>query len=680
MAAAIDSNSLLLFRVGPVLCCAPSLPVESIIQPPTLTRPPGTDAAKPGIFRHSGHIVSSIELRYKFGLEEEHWTKPGRTIVTEIDPGRIGFWVDEILDVIDFPASGWSPLPPHLPRGVFSRTLILDNKIYLYAEFNQLYKIPTSGYLRVYIEQLFEEQRRREHKSQEHKSQQTKQDIKKKESSQTNNTKTTASSGLPNATGSSIKNTRPNNNHQLESNPTPNTISENSPSNNSLPNTVSSQENASSIETNNSNIKSSTLAPTTSLSNTTKDHALTSETKNKNAQSNEKKHVHNQQTKAGIANKIENIKSIPTAPTPTLGNSGTKSSNDSKPLSATNMPEISRKPKDALASHAPTESNAPVKNTVLSDKNIHNTRHTTQILNSHSTPNQNANSMAQESDTQSPSVMPVLFFLVLLVSSFSGLFWYFTQDKDTPILVTRVDNEKNEPSPITGSEPLPKPTENKPQTDSTQQEERSATSIDETAETKPVEPDTIAAIPTETPLSEIAKNSDSSQSTPTESDIQETEIADNVAATRVPDVNQSSSEDKPTFKADIQKDEDGITIILEVPSGENVFKQVKDIKQTDSVQPEKTTDEVTTSELTKGVLTTQTETKAQPEISETPPTPRIIDTEIIHIVVKGDTLWHIAIKYVNDPYKYPELAKLSNIKNPDLIYPGNRVRIIKRSK
>ena len=48
-------------------------------------------------------------------------------------------------------------------------------------------------------------------------------------------------------------------------------------------------------------------------------------------------------------------------------------------------------------------------------------------------------------------------------------------------------------------------------------------------------------------------------------------------------------------------------------------------------------------------------------------------TVIIHIVVKGDTLWAIAKRYVNNPFRYPELARLSRIKNPDLIYPGNRI-------
>lgn len=55
-------------------------------------------------------------------------------------------------------------------------------------------------------------------------------------------------------------------------------------------------------------------------------------------------------------------------------------------------------------------------------------------------------------------------------------------------------------------------------------------------------------------------------------------------------------------------------------------------------------------------------------------------TIILHIVKKGDTLWAIAKRYVDDPYKYPELAKVSKIKNPDRIYPGNKIRIIKYSR
>ncbi|MBT8358275.1 MAG: chemotaxis protein CheW [Deltaproteobacteria bacterium] len=54
-------------------------------------------------------------------------------------------------------------------------------------------------------------------------------------------------------------------------------------------------------------------------------------------------------------------------------------------------------------------------------------------------------------------------------------------------------------------------------------------------------------------------------------------------------------------------------------------------------------------------------------------------TEIIHIVVKGDTLWDISATYLGNPFRYPELAKLSRINDPDLIYPGDMIRITKKN-
>lgn len=47
-----------------------------------------------------------------------------------------------------------------------------------------------------------------------------------------------------------------------------------------------------------------------------------------------------------------------------------------------------------------------------------------------------------------------------------------------------------------------------------------------------------------------------------------------------------------------------------------------------------------------------------------------------HTVVKGDTLWHIAEKYLGDGARYPELAKINpQVQNPNLIYPGQVINL-----
>lgn len=46
-----------------------------------------------------------------------------------------------------------------------------------------------------------------------------------------------------------------------------------------------------------------------------------------------------------------------------------------------------------------------------------------------------------------------------------------------------------------------------------------------------------------------------------------------------------------------------------------------------------------------------------------------------YTVEKGDTLWSICKKHLGDGQKYKEIAKLNNIDNPDLIYPGQKLRL-----
>jgi len=46
-----------------------------------------------------------------------------------------------------------------------------------------------------------------------------------------------------------------------------------------------------------------------------------------------------------------------------------------------------------------------------------------------------------------------------------------------------------------------------------------------------------------------------------------------------------------------------------------------------------------------------------------------------YVVVKGDYLWKIAEAQYGDPYKWVDIARANNLSNPDLIHPGNRLKI-----
>jgi chemotaxis signal transduction protein/LysM repeat protein len=150
-----DKNALLIYKVGPVHCCSPALNIETIILPPVLHHTPGSQDFA-GVFHHVRGMVSVVDLRQRFGVDETDRVSPGRIVIAEVSGGLAGFWVDDVGDVCPWPQQGWSQTPPLVPRTIFKRTLLHKQHIHLYADFDDLFKCRESGYLRQHIQTLKE--------------------------------------------------------------------------------------------------------------------------------------------------------------------------------------------------------------------------------------------------------------------------------------------------------------------------------------------------------------------------------------------------------------------------------------------------------------------------------------------------------------------------------------------
>jgi chemotaxis signal transduction protein/nucleoid-associated protein YgaU len=59
------------------------------------------------------------------------------------------------------------------------------------------------------------------------------------------------------------------------------------------------------------------------------------------------------------------------------------------------------------------------------------------------------------------------------------------------------------------------------------------------------------------------------------------------------------------------------------------------------------------------------------------PANRPVDIEI-YVVVEGDTLWSISERFTGNPFNYPRIAGENRIADPDLIFPGQRIRLKKK--
>ena len=602
-----DADALLLYRVGPVYCCSPTFPVESVVLPPHMTQTPGSSVAEPGLFKTAYGIVKAIDLRKRFGVEKSDWVSPGRIVIIEVEGGHAGMWVDEIVDVIQSPSKGWGDVPAIIPRDVFSKTLVFNDVIQLYADFEKIYSFKEVGYLRQHIANLkANEIARKEEEIEKIKREEVKQGPVVLPEKSTN------------ASNENInKDVAQSDNKVDEANTKPGSAG----------------------------FDEKTEINTRSESAHIKPDVMVRESNNDSYQQKQSSKTVN------VSSSLHsNKKHSDDATKPSVRRTEVFSSDGKRQSSIKERPEFKRTVKGGSVHEAPAREAR-----FREDK------------------------PRKEEEGASPFWYILVVVLLLVLGSYAIVVQLPSDDMDSmPVVDTNKNIMKPENSLVNKKDII------EDKVIESQQEKDAPIAI---VETEPEITGSVEEIKNEKPLTEVLNDKD------------------------IP------AEDKDEeFHAEIKKDDEGIVIVLNQSYIETSALEARAAEEKETSLEEKNTQEDGSDQINERLLESQknkdeeikkldaeegiakSEVLSEPEVKVEINNQLDLEVEkvvdkismpiikkeehkiIIHIVVKGDTLWHIAKRYINNPYRYPELAKLSHIKNPDLIYPGNKVKIIFTSK
>lgn len=100
----VNEMQVVVFSLGQVEYGGDIKKVQEIIRLPEVTALPGTADYILGIINLRGSIIPIIDLKKKIGFPSSEMTDETRVIVVEISNNKVGLIVDEVSEVVSFPA------------------------------------------------------------------------------------------------------------------------------------------------------------------------------------------------------------------------------------------------------------------------------------------------------------------------------------------------------------------------------------------------------------------------------------------------------------------------------------------------------------------------------------------------------------------------------------------------
>lgn len=611
-----DANALLLYRVGPVLMCSPTLQVESVIVPPAISRASASSHAEPGMFKSMYGMVRVVDLRVRFGVDAAQCKQPGQIIIVEVTGGHAGFWVDEIEDVVAFPQTGWSQVPSHVPGSVFSRALMQENVIRLYAEFDRLDGFKASGYLREHIRSL--------------------QQVTQKE--QTTSTYNDRSPVQTTSVQSQVATSQSLTSHAAAVAPL------------DLPSKTHAQP-ISRFDQANKPINASNNPPENLPEKAKEKAAEKTDTTHNNDMQNtaDNQSVSPHKASATSAHAINHLPA-PNGMTQARQKTHQQAHHHPHPMQAQYKAD-----RPVVSGARSADSVAPLANKI---KRADDGGLKIQTL-----------PTAAESEQAGAGwlwwfVLLLLLFIVLFIfmQNSSLLQRLFAPDK-APALQARVDlqqdtlifqSEKNLDNDATQYAPPTPPIDTSSNAIADIEDSPDAQIVDDLTDVIYIEPD-------------------SGDLTITVNDYEEDSAVEGMSAAEI------LAQKKMATQLELDGKQEALQTM---PQQEREADNLDSAEQKQSLPETKTVDAepMQADEEHQAVPTKYAEHETQKvssvEAEVVNKTASRTSRRLQHVVVKGDTLWSITGRYINKPWRYPEIARLSNIDNPHLIYPGQRVIIV----
>ena len=111
---AAETREFVTITLGNQLCGIDVLKVQDVLGPQKITPVPLAPSEVSGLLNLRGRIVTAIDLRRRFGLEERQEDDKGMSVVVEHDGELYSLTVDSVGEVLRFPVDSFERNPATL--------------------------------------------------------------------------------------------------------------------------------------------------------------------------------------------------------------------------------------------------------------------------------------------------------------------------------------------------------------------------------------------------------------------------------------------------------------------------------------------------------------------------------------------------------------------------------------